>query len=161
GVRAAPGQGPSHGGVRSKRARTTYRLANDHRNLLWKEIVRAARELRPRLVVMENVPGMSSAQHRGNLSYLQAAERALQRLGFHTRTWRLNAAAFGVPQIRQRHFLVGCRDAEVPQAPRGEHRDILGRDADVDALPAVRLEHAIFDLPPRAAGSGTAVDVRE
>src|SRR5262245_20795566 len=158
---APPCQGFSHVGFRSKRARTTYRLAKDHRNLLWKEIVRAARELRPRLVVMENVPGMSSAQHRENLSYLQAAERRLQHLGFHTRIWRLNAAAFGVPQIRLRHFLVACRDAEVPQAPRGEHLDILCRDSDVDALPAVRLEHAVFDLPPRAAGTGTAVDVRE
>src|SRR5262249_42342171 len=45
--------------------------------------------------------------------------------------------------------------------PRGEYRDILGRDLDEDALPAVRLEEAIFDLPRRAAGSGTAVDIDE
>src|SRR5262249_12724533 len=50
---APPCQGFSHVGFRSKRARTTYRLAKDHRNLLWKEIVRAARELRPRLVLVE------------------------------------------------------------------------------------------------------------
>ena len=63
-VGGPPCQGFSHVGFRSKRARTGYRLADDRRNLLWKEIVKAARELRPRLVVMENVPGMSSAQHR-------------------------------------------------------------------------------------------------
>jgi DNA (cytosine-5)-methyltransferase 1 len=102
---------------------------------------------------------MSSARNRENLSYLQAAARGLERLGFHTRIWRLNAAAFGVPQFRVRHFLVGCRDGRVSEAPRGEHLDILGRDLDVDALPPVRLMEAIFDLPPRAAGSGTAVDV--
>jgi len=160
-VGAPPCQGFSHVGFRSKRARTEYRLADDRRNLLWKEVVRASRELRPRLVVMENVPGMSSARHRETLSYLQAAARGLERLGFRTRIWKLNAAVFGVPQLRQRHFLVGCRDGHVPEAPRGEHLDILGRDLDVDALPAVRLEEAIFDLPSRAAGSGTAVDVRE
>jgi DNA (cytosine-5)-methyltransferase 1 len=105
---------------------------------------------------------MSSAQRRENLSYLQAAEQGLRRLrlGFRTRIWRLNAAAFGVPQHRVRHFLIGCRDVDVPEAPRGEYRDIMGRD-DVEALPAVRLEQAIFDLPPRAAGGGTAVDVRQ
>jgi DNA (cytosine-5)-methyltransferase 1 len=155
---APPCQGFSHVGFRSKRVRTGYRLADDRRNLLWKEVVKAARELRPRLVVMENVPGMSSAQHRENLSYLQAAGRGLERLGFRTRIWRLNAAAFGVPQLRQRHFLVGCRDGEVPEAPRGEYIDIRGRDLDVDALPAVRLDEAIFDLPQRSAGTGTAVD---
>jgi DNA (cytosine-5)-methyltransferase 1 len=155
---APPCQGFSHVGFRSKQTKTGYRLAEDRRNLLWKEIVKAARELRPRLVVMENVPGMSSAQHRENLSYLQAAGRGLERLGFCTRIWRLNAAAFGVPQFRHRHFLVGYRGGNVPEAPRGEHIDILGRDLDVDALPAVRLEEATFDLPPRDAGTGTAVD---
>jgi DNA (cytosine-5)-methyltransferase 1 len=158
---APPCQGFSAVGFRSKRARTGYRLAADRRNDLWKEMVRAARELQPRLVVMENVPGMNFARHRENLSYLGAAARELQRLGFRTRIWRLNAAAFGVPQHRLRHFLVACRDGEVPEAPRGEHIDHLGRDIDVDALPALRLDDALFDLPPRAAGKGTAVDAWE
>jgi len=158
---APPCQGFSHVGFRSKRSRMGYRLTDDRRNLLWKEMVRAARELRPRLVVMENVPGMSSARHRENLSYLQVAGRELERLGFRTRIWQLNAAAFGVPQARLRHFLVARRDGEVPEAPRGEHIDILGGDLDVDALPSVRLADAICDLPPRNAGSGTAIDVWE
>jgi DNA (cytosine-5)-methyltransferase 1 len=158
---APPCQGFSMVGFRSKRARTGYRLAADRRNDLWKEMVRAARELKPRLVVMENVPGMNFAMHRENLSYLGAAARELQRLGYRTRIWRLNAATFGVPQHRLRHFLVACRDIEVPEAPRGEYIDHLGRDIDVDALPAVCLEEAIFDLAPRSAGTGTAVDVGE
>jgi DNA (cytosine-5)-methyltransferase 1 len=157
---APPCQGFSHVGFRSKRTRTNYRLVDDRRNLLWKEVVRAARELRPRLVIMENVPGMSSARHGENLSYLQAAARGLERLGFHTRIWKLNAASFGVPQLRMRHFLVGCRDGEVPSAPRGDYADMSGRDSDLDALPPVRFEEAIFDLPVRGAAGGTAVDVR-
>jgi DNA (cytosine-5)-methyltransferase 1 len=158
---APPCQGFSTVGFRSKRARTGYQLAFDRRNDLWKEMVRAARELRPKLVVMENVPGMNFVMHRENVSYLGAAARELQRLGFGTRIWRLNAAAFGVPQNRLRHFLIACRGVEVPEAPRGEYVDHLGRDIDVDALPSVRLDEAIFDLPPRAAGTGTGVDVRE
>jgi DNA (cytosine-5)-methyltransferase 1 len=157
---APPCQGFSTVGFRSKRARTGYRLEADRRNDLWKEMIRAARELQPQLVVMENVPGMDFVQHRENLSYLGAAARELQRLGFRTRIWRLNAAVFGVPQHRLRHFLVACRSCEVPEAPQGDYIDHLGRDADVYALPAVRLEEAIFDLPPRAAGTGTAVDLR-
>jgi hypothetical protein len=64
---------------------------------------------------------------------------------------------FGVPQLRQRHFLVGYRDGKVPEAPRGEHIDVLGRNLDMDAPSAVRLEEAIFDLPPRDAGTSAAV----
>jgi DNA (cytosine-5)-methyltransferase 1 len=158
---APPCQGFSSAGFRSKRTRTGYRLITDRRNDLWKEMVYAARELRPCLVIMENVPGMNSAMHRENLSYLGAAGRELQRLGYSTRIWRLNAAVFGVPQHRLRHFLVACRGSEVPEPPRGEYVDHLARDVDVDALPAVRLDEAIFDLPPRAAGTGIAVDVRQ
>src|SRR5262249_5235926 len=56
---APPCQGFSHVGFRSKRSRTGYRLVEDRRNFLWKHVVDAALELRPRLVVMENVPGMN------------------------------------------------------------------------------------------------------
>jgi DNA (cytosine-5)-methyltransferase 1 len=159
---APPCQGFSHAGFRSKRSRTGYRLADDSRNLLWKHMVEAALELRPRIVVMENVPGMNFAPRRENLSFMETARRELERRGrYHARIWRLHAAAFGIPQDRIRFFLVACRDTDVPPAPRGEYKDINQPDHDVDALPAVRLDEAIFDLPPRAAGSGTAVDLRD
>jgi DNA (cytosine-5)-methyltransferase 1 len=159
---APPCQGFSHVGFRSKRSRTGYRLADDRRNFLWKHMVQAALELRPRLVVMENVPGMNFAQRRQNLSFMEAVRRELERGGrYRTRIWRLNAAAFGVPQDRVRYLLIACRDGEVPPEPRGEYKDIHRPDHDVDALPAISLDEAIFDLPSRAAGSGTAVDLWE
>ncbi|MGH6689727.1 MAG: DNA (cytosine-5-)-methyltransferase [Gammaproteobacteria bacterium] len=158
---APPCQGFSHVGFRSKRSRTGYRLADDRRNFLWRYMVEAALELRPRVVVMENVPGMNFAPRRENLSFMETARRELERRGrYCARIWRLHAAAFGIPQDRIRFFLVACRDTEVPPAPRGEYKDINQADHDVDALPAIRLDEAIFDLPARAAGSGTAVDLR-
>lgn len=155
---APPCQGFSQAGFRSKRARTSYRLREDRRNFLSKHAVEAALALRPRVVVIENVPGMSSAHHE-NLSYLDAAARELHRRGhYRTRLWKLNAAAFGVPQDRIRHFLVACRDVEVPRMPRGDYKDLYQPDHDVDALPPIRLDEAIMDLPPRQAAEGTAVD---
>lgn len=155
---APPCQGFSHAGFRSKRSRTGYRLMIDERNYLWRDMVRAAVELRPRIVVMENVPGMSSARHQ-HLSFLETARRALEAKGFNSAIWRLNAAAYGVPQDRIRFFLVACRDQKVPPPPSADYQDAHRPDFDVDALPPVTLDEAIFDLPPRAAGSGTAVDV--
>jgi DNA (cytosine-5)-methyltransferase 1 len=148
---APPCQGFSHVGFRSKRSRTGYRLARDRRNFLWKHMVQAALELRARLVVMENVPGMNFAPRRQNLSFMETARRELERRGrYHARIWRLNAAAFGVPQDRVRYFLIAWRDADVPAEPRGEYKDIHRPDHDVDALPAIRLDEAILDLPSRA-----------
>jgi DNA (cytosine-5)-methyltransferase 1 len=158
---APPCQGFSSAGFRSKRSKLGYRLRDDTRNFLWKYVVDAALVLRPRLVVLENVPGMSSARHE-TLSFLEAAGRDLERRGrYRTRLWRLNAAAFGVPQDRIRHFLVACRDGEVPRAPRGEYKDLYQPDHDVDALPPIRLDEAIMDLPPRRAGQGTALDITD
>jgi DNA (cytosine-5)-methyltransferase 1 len=157
---APPCQGFSHVGFRSKRSRTGYRLADDRRNFLWKQVVKAALELRPRLVVMENVPGMNFAPSRQNVSFMDAAGRELERHGYRARIWRMNAAAFGVPQDRLRYFLVAGRHTDLPSEPRGEYKDIQRPDHDVDALPAIRLDEAILDLPSLTAGTGTAVDRR-
>jgi DNA (cytosine-5)-methyltransferase 1 len=157
-VAAPPCQGFSHAGFRSKRARTGYRLTRDQRNDLFREVVAAALELRPKLLLMENVPGMQSAK-RHDVSYLEAAARMLRRKGgFRTALWRLNAAAFGVPQDRIRYFLVASRTGSLPSAPLEEYQDIHRPGFDPDALPPVTLNEAIFDLPGRKAGTGTGVD---
>jgi DNA (cytosine-5)-methyltransferase 1 len=154
---APPCQGFSHAGNRSKRRKIDYRVATDERNYLFRHMVRAAVELRPRLVLMENVPGMQSARGQGNLSFLEAAGRELSHAGFTTEIWRLNAAAVGVPQDRIRYFLVAAREGRLPARPVEDYRDEQRRDMDPDALPPVSLDEAIFDLPPRGVSSGSAL----
>jgi len=157
-VAAPPCQGFSHAGFRSKRSRTGYRLAGDARNYLFEEVVAAALELRPKLVLMENVPGMHSAK-RDDVSFLEAAARMLQRkAGFKTAIWRLNAAAFGVPQDRIRYFLVASASWALPSPPQEEYQDLHRPGFDPDGLPPVTLDEAIFNLPVRDAGRSGAVD---
>jgi DNA (cytosine-5)-methyltransferase 1 len=120
-------------------------------------MIEAAAVLRPRLFLMENVPGMKSALH-GDLSFLDAASVALKKQGYETAIWRLNAAAVGVPQDRVRYFLVAARGAPLPQRPPEAYRDTLARDFDADALPPVTLDEAVFDLPPREADGGHVVE---
>jgi DNA (cytosine-5)-methyltransferase 1 len=155
---APPCQGFSHAGFRSKSTRTGYRLGGDDRNFLFEYMVAAALELRPRLFLMENVPGMQSAR-KENLSFLETAARMLEQRGrFRTAIWRMNASAFGVPQDRIRYFLVASSSGELPSPPTEEYQDMHRHDFDVDALPPVTLDEAIFDLPARGAGEGVAVE---
>jgi DNA (cytosine-5)-methyltransferase 1 len=157
-VAAPPCQGFSHAGFRSKKTLTGYRIASDRRNFLFEHVVSAALELLPELVLMENVPGMQSARSE-NVSFLEAGARMLQaRGGFHTAIWRFNASAFGVPQDRIRYFLVASRSGILPAPPPEEYKDLRRTDFDIDALPPVTIDEAIFDLPARLAGSGTAVE---
>jgi DNA (cytosine-5)-methyltransferase 1 len=63
------------------------------------EVIRFAKTLKPRWIVVENVVHMRSwKRYQDWLS-------ALQKLGYHTRTQVLNAVAFGVPQTRRRLFI--------------------------------------------------------
>jgi DNA (cytosine-5)-methyltransferase 1 len=157
-IGAPPCQGFSHAGFRSKSTRTGYRVAGDDRNFLFEYMVAAAIALKPTLFLMENVPGMQSARHE-NLSFLEIAARKLQQQGkYRTAIWKLNASAFGVPQARMRYFLVASRLRALPSSPHEEYQDVNRPDFDVDALPPVTLGEAIFDLPPREAGTGTAVE---
>lgn len=71
--------------------------------LMW-EFVRAVRELRPRWVLWENVPGALSSTHGEDFGCLL---RSMDELGYGL-AWRvLDAQFFGVAQRRRRLFLVG------------------------------------------------------
>jgi DNA (cytosine-5)-methyltransferase 1 len=83
----------------------------DPRNNLILEFARIVAEARPRLFFMENVPGLLGKRGR------QVAEAFVQfvvRHGYQV-DWRLvNAAEYGVPQIRKRLLFAGWRSGERP-----------------------------------------------
>jgi DNA (cytosine-5)-methyltransferase 1 len=76
----------------------------DQRNDLVLEYLRLVRELRPRFFLLENVPGL---KNRRGKEYLQLLLNESAKLGYHCHTGVLNAADFGVPQVRKRFFVVG------------------------------------------------------
>ena len=155
-IGAPPCQGFSMAGFRGKLAKTGYRPTVDQRNFLFENLVDYAASLRPRLFLMENVPGMGTAR-KDERTFLESASKMLERAGFEAAVWELNATIFGVPQDRTRCFLVGASKGEVPLPPQGEYQDIKGA-ADVDALPMMRLDEALLGLPARRASEGTAVE---
>lgn len=84
------------------------RVLDDPRNALVNDFVRIVSELRADYFVFENVKGLTVGKHRKFLDELIAAF-ALN--GYDVvKDWRvLNAAAFGVPQSRERLFLLGAK----------------------------------------------------
>lgn len=156
-IGAPPCQGFSHVGQRSKSSKTGYKVTDDERNYLYAHMVRFALAFRPRLFLMENVPGMKSARD-GASSFLDAAAKKLSAAGYKTTTWKLNAAAFGVPQDRNRVFLVAAHGVPIPAEPAGEYQNLSARTHDPDALPSVTFDEATYDLPPRSADDGLTID---
>jgi DNA (cytosine-5)-methyltransferase 1 len=79
---------------------------------LFFEFVRLVEQGRPAVILIENVPGLLSS-HGGR--DFEVVIRTLAKLGYGV-GWRvLNSRYFGVPQSRQRVYIVGChRDRQGP-----------------------------------------------
>ena len=79
------------------------REINDPRNDLVLDYLEFAKRLRPKVVMLENVPGL---EHDTRFTRLI---EGLQNLGYDVNHRILDAANFGVPQRRRRLVLIGSR----------------------------------------------------
>lgn len=97
------------------------RALDDPRNQLVHHFVRIVVELRANYFVFENVRGLTVGKHR---QFLEEIVEAFKEYGYSVlEPYRvLNAVDYGVPQDRQRLFLMGCRAGlKLPVYPK--HRD--------------------------------------
>jgi DNA (cytosine-5)-methyltransferase 1 len=82
------------------------------RSGLFHEFARLAGEGKPRVLVIENVAGLLSSHNGRDLAVLLST---LAELGYAVGWRTLNSKDFGVPQSRQRVYIVGCyRDVRGP-----------------------------------------------
>ena len=123
-----------------------HRILDDPRNALVREFVRLVGELAPRAFVFENVKGLTVGAHRRLLDELVSAFAVS---GYEVRLpWKvLNAAEYGVPQSRQRLFLMGVRQGErCPAYPTPTTRR-AGTASSLQAPPGPSCAEALGDLP--------------
>lgn len=125
------------------------RNMNDKRNYLYLAMVKLAKILKPRAVVLENVPGM--LQTNGGIG----AKRIIDDfsvLGYTMTAKILYAPDFGIPQIRKRVFFVGLLESE--------EKFVF---PDPICLPSeyVTCEDAIGDLPALEGIYGDAIQEYE
>jgi DNA (cytosine-5)-methyltransferase 1 len=99
---------------------------DDPRNALLRVTGAYVVALRPRVVVIENVPGLVGSRF---VHHLVTLETTLRLAGYSLSRLQLNAADYGVAQSRQRLFLIGVLAAEkVIEVPRKQARTTI-RDA--------------------------------
>ncbi|TAG26639.1 MAG: DNA cytosine methyltransferase [Burkholderiales bacterium] len=120
------------------------RALDDPRNQLVQHFVRLVSELQPKYCLFENVKGLTLGKHAKFLDELIAA---LQEIGYLVQSpYRvLNAADFGVPQSRERLFLIAARAGlALPKYPEPEQRKVTVFDAIADLPDADRFD-ALLD----------------
>lgn len=102
------------------------RIVDDPRNDLVPQAVHLASTMRPEVVLLENVGGILSGQHR---TYWETAEGSLQSSGYRTASLVINSQDLGVPQTRKRAVLFAWRSRirSIPDLNTGKSRTL--RDA--------------------------------
>lgn len=124
------------------------RALDDSRNQLVSHYVRLVKELKPKYCVFENVKGLTLGKHAQFLTEL------IDELG--TSGYQvllpykvLNAAKFGVPQSRERLFLIAARtDQVMPEYPeelsvRATVIDAIGDLPDADTFETLATTDAV------------------
>lgn len=73
---------------------------------LFFEFIKLAEILKPKIIVAENVKGIIMGNARG---YVNLIIKQLDKAGYNTQIFLLNAARMGVPQKRERVFFIATR----------------------------------------------------
>ncbi|MGH8906959.1 MAG: DNA cytosine methyltransferase [Egibacteraceae bacterium] len=136
------------------------RLVHDERNDLFREFLRLGAELRPKCMVIENVPGLATL---GNGVYIEAILDGYRCMGYSVAVAELLAAQYGAPQMRWRMVFIGFRSdlaippgAGFPQPTHGIRK--IGELIPHCTIPKedlhgfVTAREAIGDLPAIPAG---------
>lgn len=131
-------------GFSTLRTMNGSRHVEDLRNSLVLDYVRFVRELRPKALLMENVPGLLLEPA------MAIALDEIEELGYPVAQAArvLDAADFGVPQRRRRLVMVAMEGKRVRFAPRRKTRRTVA-DAIADLPPAGTSGDELHDLPEK------------
>lgn len=110
---------------------------------------------------MENVKGLLSRKNSEGIKVIDIIQKTFEELGYFIEVWLLNSAEYGVPQIRERVFIVGNKLGKKLGSPQKTHSlDLLKNNIwqlsleQINLIPAISLWNGISDLPPLNAREG-------
>jgi DNA (cytosine-5)-methyltransferase 1 len=133
---------------------TTLRL-DDPRAGTLEAYLRVLRDALPKTFLLENVPGLA---YRGKSEGLDLIRRTIDeinricRVNYSVSVAQLNAADFGVPQTRERVFVIGARDGRSFEFPEPTHFDPFGGSQLFGGEPYLTAWDAIGDLEHEESG---------
>ena len=124
------------------RANMRTRNSSNPMNKLVSHFIRAVKELKPRVVVMENVADMEKFE---NGLFVKDLKSEFNENGYKAKYEVLTATDFGVPQRRRRFFFIAARDGLSISFPKS----FVSQDT------YVSVWDAISDLPKLRNGNKT------
>lgn len=122
----------------------------DKRAKMYREYIRLLGILKPKMFIFENVTGLLSMKNDNDEPVLDDIKNMFAdingdgQLSYAIKQKVLNAKNYGVPQSRDRVFIVGIRqdlDIDCWEFPKAKYGDGCGK------LPCLTVKDAISDLP--------------
>lgn len=135
---------PCQGFSESNRRTRNAKNPNNH---LYKRFIRFIDAMQPAWFVMENVAGLRTMEQGLILKRIIQAAKAI---GYEVKWQELNAADFGVPQVRRRIFVIGTRIGSpipFPEPTYGRQKVPVTVRQALGDLPKLR-NGAIIDFKP-------------
>lgn len=129
------------------------RESRDPNASLLDDYVRVVGDARPEAFLLENVQGLTYKTHAEQFGRLISS---LKGLGYSTQWSLINAAEYGVPQLRKRVFVVGRRDGRAFHFPEPTHSGWSEHTKRIDAskAPFVPAGEVLKDLLPGTPEEG-------
>lgn len=119
----------------------------DKRNTLIMEFFRFITILKPCYCVLENVKGILNGKMNASQKALDTYIKEMERIGYTSKVFVLQAADFGVPQYRERVVVISAQNAsKLPKEIKGEFEGPENW---------VTVKDVFGDLPDVEAGEGT------
>ncbi|HDX9659959.1 TPA: DNA cytosine methyltransferase [Bacillus toyonensis] len=120
------------------------RLIDDERNFLYIHFIRALLQTQPEFFVAENVKGMMTL---GKGEVLRQIVEDFSSAGYEVTPYLVNARDFGVPQLRERVFLIGVHKEKIAEKYKFKYpKPKATHGASANLKPYVTLRDAIGDL---------------
>lgn len=120
------------------------RLIDDERNFLYIHFIRALLQTQPEFFVAENVKGMMTL---GGGEVLRQIVEDFSSAGYTVTPYLVNAKDYGVPQSRERVFLIGVHKEKIEKKYGYKYElPLATHGAQSELSPYVTLKDAIGDL---------------
>ncbi len=82
------------------------REEKDKRNTLVEAYLEVANRVKPKIIIMENVPAIQSMKHSSGIKYPEYAKKFLSENGYYAETIFIEGSQVGLSQRRKRLFLI-------------------------------------------------------
>lgn len=119
----------------------------DKRNTLIMEFFRFITVLKPKYCILENVKGILNGKMNASQKALETYKKEMEKIGYTSKVFVLQAADFGVPQYRERVVVISALENNpLPEQVEGDFKGVENW---------VTVKEVFGDLPDIDAGQGT------